>query len=370
MPAISVLIKPSSSACNLRCKYCFYHAVSTERFRTNLGMMNIAVLEQLVKNALSYADGYCCFAFQGGEPTLSGLDFYKRLIEYENKHNAKNIRIENTIQTNGILINDAWAGFLGKHRFLVGLSLDGPKKINDSNRILPDGTGSFFRVMQVVELLRKHKTDFNILSVITAQNVEKPDYLYEFFKKHGFDFLQFIPCLDKKAEIKHEYSLKHGQYGKFLIRTFELWKADFDMGRKIDIRFFSNLVQMAAGYAPEACGMCGRCTPYPVAEGDGSIYPCDFYVTDQWKLGTVADSFGAMLESNLAKSFAAVSEPIHDKCGKCEHFALCRGGCRRWREPVAAGAPSLNSLCADYKLFFDNCSSDIIEMAHKYLRSR
>jgi uncharacterized protein len=151
---------------------------------------------------------------------------------------------------------------------------------------------------------------------------------------------------------------------------FELWSNDFQAGKKIEVRFFSNLVQMAAGYQPEACGMCGHCTPYPVVEGDGSVYPCDFYVTDEWRLGNVSDGFEAMLSGRRIKEFALPSETIDDACRACPHFALCRGGCRRWREPVIGGIPSINCLCDDYKLFFTKCSEAIYRMARRYLGAK
>lgn len=351
----------------MRCRYCFYHAVSESRSVKNYGMMSIEILEQLVKNALGYAEGYCCFAFQGGEPTLIGLDFYRQLIEFQKKYAQPGVKIENTIQTNGVLIDDEWARFLGENHFLAGLSLDGPRKINDCNRIDADNGGSFQNIMQTIDILRKRRVDFNILSVITSPSAGSPDYLYRFYTKQGFDFLQFIPCLDDNRHAKPDYALKTGQYGEFLSRMFTLWKTDFDGGRKTDIRFFSNLVQMAAGYAPEACGMSGHCTPYPVVEGDGSVYPCDFYVTDEWKLGDVYDDFTVMLGGEKAKMFSAPSQIINEKCRECSCFMLCRGGCRRWREPIADGVPAVNRLCEDYQIFFAHCAGGIIEMARKYL---
>lgn len=367
MPPVSILIKPSSSGCNLQCKYCFYRTTEGAQERQNLGFMRLDTLEQLVKNALSYAEGYCCFAFQGGEPTLCGLDFYQKLMELERRYNTQGLKIEHTIQTNGVLLDDEWAAFFAKNDFLVGLSLDGPRKINDAFRVKTDGSNTFDKIMSAAALLKNHGASFNILSVITSRAAEHPEHLYRFFKKQGFDYLQFIPCIDEQPGSSASYSLRPGQYGTFLSRVFDLWADDFNAGRKIDIRFFSNLVQMAAGYAPEACGMCGHCTPYPVVEGDGSVYPCDFYVSEQWRLGTVWERFADLLESEKAHQFVATSEPVHESCRTCEHFDLCRGGCRRWREPVTTGIPALNCLCEDYKFFFNHSKSKIREMAQRYL---
>ncbi|MDR3314468.1 MAG: anaerobic sulfatase maturase [Oscillospiraceae bacterium] len=354
MPPLSILIKPASSACNLRCRYCFYQKPAR-------AFMALETLEQLVQTALQSAEGSCTFAFQGGEPTLVGLEFYRALLAFQQKYNSKKLKIENTIQTNGVLLDDDWAAFLAASDFLVGLSLDGPRKFNDANRVHQDNTGSFDAIMQAAARLKKHGAPFNILSVVTAQAARQPEEIYAFFKKKGYDFLQFIPALN---ECPGHHNLKPGQYGNFLCRVFDLWYQDFARGEKIDVRFFANLVQMAAGYAPEACGMCGRCTPYPVVEADGSVYPCDFYVTEEWKLGTVCVDLNTLLQSEKARQFAAPSLLMQEDCRACPHAFLCRGGCRRWREPL----PGKSLLCEDYRRFFAHCGGRIAEMAHKYLR--
>jgi uncharacterized protein len=347
MSALSILIKPASSACNLRCRYCFYQTPARD-------FMTLSTLEQLTKNALQSAEGSCTFAFQGGEPTIVGLDFYRALLDFQKKYNSKNIKLENTIQTNGILIDESWAEFLARHDFLVGLSLDGARKQHDANRLHADGGGSFDEIMHTASRLKKHGVQFNILSVVTAQSARQPDDTYAFFKKKGYDFLQFIPCLSEQAGV---HNLKPGQYGDFLCRVFDLWYNDFVRGERIDIRFFSNLVQMAAGYAPESCGMCGYCTPYPVVESEGSVYPCDVYVTEEWKLGTVWDSLNSLMQS--AAQFAAPSKNMHEDCRVCPHVFLCRGGCRRWREPL----PGKSMLCEDYTRFFAYCGPRIAQLS-------
>lgn len=368
MASASILIKPSSSACNIRCKYCFYRSLSGERNCPNSGMMSYDTLETLVKNALNYADEFCSFAFQGGEPTLAGLDFYRTLIELQQKYNTKGTKIQNTIQTNGILIDDEWAEFFKENNFLVGLSLDGDRKLN---RFREDNSGgnTFDRIMDTVKIFNSHGVEYNIVSVVTSLTAKNTAELYGFFKKNGFMYQQYIACLDEKQDKKYGYSLTPRAYGRFLCELFDLWYEDFIHGYNLDIRAFSNWVQMAAGYQPESCGMSGQCVCYFVVEGDGSVYPCDFYASDQWKLGTVYDDFGTLIESKKAKDFVGCSLPIHEKCRKCRHLYLCRGGCRRWREPFVNGEPSLNCLCEAYEIFFDHCS-DRIYLLGKALRRR
>lgn len=385
MPAASILIKPSSANCNIDCKYCFYKCLSSSREEYSKGFMNEETLEQLIIQAVDYADDYVAFAFQGGEPTLAGLDFFRRAVALQKKHNTKNLTIENTIQTNGIMINEEWARFLAENHFLVGLSLDGPKKMHDRYRWDVSGNPTFEKVMHTVSLFEQFHVAYNILSVITNETARKASYLYSFYKRNGFRFVQLIPCMDEHArtpgkqviegkqagkadvsgvldeapELKEPYAVQPEQYGRFLCEIFDLWYEDFRKGEQMDIRMFSNLAQMAAGYPAEECGMNGHCSCYFVVEGDGSVYPCDFYCMDQWKLGTVKDSFWTMIKSEKAKEFIKPTLSVFEKCKTCSHFSLCRGGCRRWRENPDGGAPGINILCPAYEMFFAYAKSRI-----------
>lgn len=368
MPAASILIKPASSNCNIDCKYCFYKCLSSNREEYSKGFMTEETLEQLIIQAIDYAEEYVAFAFQGGEPTLAGIPFFEKAVELQKKHNTKNLTIENTIQTNGMLINEEWAAFLAKNHFLVGLSLDGPKKIHDTYRQDVKGQGTFERVMETISLFEKYGVAYNILSVITNETAKKAAYLYKFYKRNHFSFVQLIPCMDepeRNGSLAVNKVLDAGAYGKFLCELFDLWYEDFCRGDRMDIRMFSNLAQMAAGYPAEECGMNGHCTCYFVVEGDGSVYPCDFYCLDEWKLGTVQDSFSELAVSQKAKKF--VEESLHKagECQECPHFSLCRGGCRRWREQNG-GSSALNYLCTAYQIFFEH-TKERIEALGRYI---
>ena len=373
MPAASILIKPTSSNCNIDCTYCFYKCLSSNREEYSKGFMSEDTLEELVKQAVAYAEGSLTFAFQGGEPKLAGIPFFEKAVALQKKYNTKNLRIENTIQTNGICMDEAWAEFFAKNHFLVGLSLDGPKKIQDQFRKDTKGNGTFSKVMSAIQLLDKYHVDYNIVSVITGSSQDKASYLYKFYKRNGFDFVQLIPCMEEEnrqgAVSEHDFAITPEGYGKFLCEIFDLWYEDFKQGSQMDIRMFSNLAQMAAGYPPEQCGMNGTCNCYFVVEGDGSIYPCDFYCMDQWKLGKVGDSFSDLLASPKVKEFVEVSCHIHEKCQNCAYYSLCRGGCRRWREPFVDGKPGLNELCRAYEIFFEH-AQDRIKRLGEYIVHR
>ena len=357
MKSLSLLIKPVSGSCNLRCRYCFYADVTDNRALKSHGIMSESTLEAVVKNALSEAGDSCVFGFQGGEPTLAGLDFYRTLIRLEARYNTKNIKISHAIQTNGMLIDDAWAQFLAENRFLVGLSIDGGKQVHDALRPDPQGKGTHSRCIQAARRLSRCKAEYNILSVVTRQLAAHPDKAYRFYKQQDFRHIQFIPCLDGLNEQygAHPYSLDAEGYGRFLCRVFDLWYEDFVKDDYYSIRGFDNYIYMLAGYPAENCAMNGVCTAYPLVEADGGVYPCDFYAVDEYRLGSVhTDSFSEMLAGGTAQAFVKPSFSVPPVCRVCEYYVICRGGCRRDRVLKEDGSLGLNRYCESYKMFFSH----------------
>jgi len=317
--------------------------------------MNFKLLEIIVQKALKEVEEECTFAFQGGEPTLVGIDFYKKLLEYEQKYNQKNIRINNAIQTNGLVIDEEWAHFLAQNNFLIGISLDGPKGIHDLYRVDNQGEETFQRIIKAIHLFDQYHVKYNILTVVTAQVARHIHKIYNFFKNKNFTYLQFVPCLDPLDEESggYRFSLTPEKYSYFLKTLFDLWYVDIMNSHVISIRYFDNLLQLMLGYPPEECGMLGSCTCQFIIEANGGVYPCDFYVIDQWYLGNIKDqSFSQLLNSSVAQKFVQSSIYVDPVCRECPWFNLCRGGCRRWREPFINGKPHLNYLCPAYQEFF------------------
>jgi uncharacterized protein len=369
MPAITFLIKPASSNCNLRCKYCFYHSVSENRDVASYGIMKEDTLEDIVKKGLEYADDFCTFAFQGGEPTITGLSFFEKLIEFEKKHNVKNVKINNALQTNGMFIDENWAKFLRNNNFLVGLSLDGPKEIHDMNRIDAIQSGTFNRVMKTVALFNKYKVEYNILCVVTSLTARHITKIYNFYRQNNFKYLQFISCLDPLNELQgqHPYSLKPKDYEEFLKISFDRWYEDVMKGEYVSIRYFDNLVSMMLGHRPEACNMNGRCTCQFVIEADGGVYPCDFYVLDQWKIGNIRDELIKEIMCNEnGKKFVQDSLSITNECRECKWYGMCRGGCRRERQNFQIGELSQNYYCSSYKEFFNYAYPRLLNVAKRF----
>ena len=196
MKTLSLLIKPASSLCNMHCRYCFYADVAESRSVGNHGLMALDILETVTRKALAEAEDICVFGFQGGEPTLAGLEFYQALIDFEKKYNAKGIRIGHALQTNGLLLDAAWAEFLREHRFLVGLSLDPDRRIHDELRRDRRGRGTFNRTIDAARLLERHGVEYNILSVLTRFVAAHPDRTYRFYRQRKFGYIQLIPFLD------------------------------------------------------------------------------------------------------------------------------------------------------------------------------
>jgi len=373
MPPMNLLIKPSSGNCNMRCRYCFYHDIQENRDVFSFGFMSEETLELLIKRAFEYAEGECSFGFQGGEPTLSGLKFFRKVVELQKKYNVKGIRVSNAIQTNGLLIDEEWADFLHENHFLVGLSLDGHKDLHDQFR--PDAArkGTYARVLKTAQLLTAKKVDFNILTVVTGYTASNINKIYNFFRRSGLLYQQYIPCLDPLGAErgKEQWSLTPEKYAKFLKTLFDLWYQDLQAGRFIYIRYFENLVGMLLGCPPESCGLSGRCVIQNVVESDGSVYPCDFYALDEMRLGNIHEmSFAEMAQSEPAKRFLEAPFHVSGECRGCRWYPICRGGCRRDREPVTDNIPALNYFCPAYKEFFAYAIPRLEEVAADLQRGR
>lgn len=366
MRSIHLLIKPASGMCNLNCRYCFYHDIVEKREQRSYGFMTEETLEAVIEKALRYAEQDCTIAFQGGEPTLAGLDFYKKVVEFQKKHNRKGVRVHNAIQTNGMLLDGQWADFLRDNHFLVGISLDGVKEMHDCNRLDARGEGTFGRVMDAISLLERHGVEYNVLTVVNRQTAARATRIYNFYKRNDLKYLQFIPCLDPLGDEhgKMPYSLTAEDYGTFLCTLFDQWYRDVKNGEPCSIRQFENYIEMILGYPPEACGMSGVCGMQHVVEADGAVYPCDFYVLDEYRLGNLrSDSFEQINERRKEIGFVDVSMTIAPECRSCRFARLCRGGCRRHRPVNPDGALGLNIFCKSYQKFFDHAESRLVELA-------
>ncbi len=368
---INILIKPASGLCNMRCSYCFYCDETEKREVKNYGMMSDETLENLVKKPLLEGFSPCTFAFQGGEPTLCGLDFYKKFVSLVKKYKSENTQVHFAIQTNGLSIDDDWAAFFAENNFLVGLSMDGNKKVHDSLRLDATNEGTFNRVLRASQLFDNHKVEYNILTVITSNVVKNIKDMYDFYSRNNFTYLQFIPCLDPIGEErgKYEWSLTPQIYTQFLKNLFDLWYRSFKRDKPVSVRYFDNLVMLLLGHPPESCGMMGNCTFQNVIEADGGVYPCDFYVLDDYKIGNInTDSFETINTNRENIKFIQKSQYVDEDCKVCKWYPLCRGGCRRDRDNFTGAHLDKNYFCPSFKQFFEYSIERLEEIAQTVIQ--
>lgn len=369
MPPVSVLVKPASSACNLKCKYCFYRDEAESRSEAFMGMMSLDTAKALIKNAFSFAEGSCSFLFQGGEPTLAGLEFFKEFVALEKSLNTKRIEVFNAVQTNGMTLDDDWARFFKDEDFLVGLSSDGFSELHNLNRTDSSGGDTLVRVLNSARILKQHGVSFNILTVVTGRTARSPEKLWSFYKKHGLSHVQLIPCIVPAGlEKTSPFALQEKAYGDFFTKMFMLWYRDLLKGEYVSVREFENIISIVSGKSPEICSMRGHCGIQFVVEGNGNVYPCDFYSTDEYLLGNVADSsFYEMGTSEKARLFVSSSLALPDECKKCKWAFLCRNGCRRERANSSENGALKNIYCEGRRAFYEACYGYMLNAA-RFLR--
>ena len=368
MPAIGVLIKPASGACNMHCDYCFYCDEAAKRTIASYGMMSQRTLKNVIKRTLLRAEGMYSLAFQGGEPTLCGLAFFEDVIRFLEQYNQNHCRIQLALQTNGYGINREWAEFFAKNHFLLGVSVDGTEEIHNCYRHGNDGGNSYEHAMNAIRLFEECGVEYNILTVVHRRTAENIKEIYKEYRARGWNYMQFITCLDPLGEPRgqKEYSLLPKTYGQFLIDLFDLWFEDLKNNDAPFIRQFENYVGILLGYEPESCEQRGICDIQNVVEADGSVYPCDFYVLDEFCLGNLnEDLLPAIYERRGKIGYVERSRNHPAECKSCPYFMLCRGGCYRSR--ITAPDPDgLNYFCPGYKMFFDSCGEKLRQAAEIY----
>lgn len=351
----TLLIKPAGPDCNLACRYCFYTPTKI-LFPHGPFRMSDTLLETLCREYLQLRFPLNTFVWQGGEPTLMGLDFYKKAVHFQQQYRFEKQSIQNTFQTNAVLVDDEWCRFFAENNFLLGISLDGPQEIHDFYRKDHAGRGTYIRVLQAIDRCRKAAVEFNILVLLNSRNVTEPDVLFDFFTSGGFRFLQLIPCLEKDPQNHDQpapWSISPEEYGHFLCRFFDRWLNGWT--DKLSIRTFDHFVNMLAGVGPAECTFARLCSDYLVIEHDGSAYCCDFFVTEQTRLGNLLQtSLGHLAASPIKQNFIRQKRQIANACLICRYLDLCGGGCPKDRLLFQQTYRSVSYFCQAYKLFLDH----------------
>ncbi len=373
---IHIVAKPIGPVCNLNCEYCFYLEKQAlfgahEKYR-----MTDKVLSAYITNYISSQPTPVVeFVWQGGEPTLLGINFFKGVIELQRPFaNQKTIR--NSLQTNGTLLTDEWCDFLKKYDFMVGISLDGPKKIHDCYRRDRRGNGTFDRVMRGLKLLQKHKVEYNALACVARDTARRPLDVYRFFKDQGIEFIQFLPVVERMPDA---CTIQHGlrlagpaaldkeelqthvtpwtvipeEYGDFLIAIYEEWVRN-DVG-KVFVMNFEWALNAWIGNPSPVCIHAKQCGQSVVLEHNGDVYACDHCVYPEYRLGNITtDALADLVDKSLQSGFGVLKERALPRwCRECKVLAACRGGCPKHRfTKTRYGEPGLHYLCAGYKKFF------------------
>lgn len=362
MKTLNVMIKPASSLCNMRCLYCFYADEAARRDIPSYGMMTEDTADALidrVQEALSAGDAVQ-YIFQGGEPTLRGLDFFARFAERATAR--ADLRVSFSLQTNGLLLDDAWCDLFLKYRVLVGVSLDLLPACHDEARKDAKGEGTYGRVTEALALLKRRGVPFNVLCTLTDAVATRPKQVWERLLRLDVGFVQFTPCLGGCEGDASYGKLTPALFADFYIRLFDFWYADYKKGRARSVKFFDDVVNLLVLGTPTACGMDGVCRPQLVFEADGSAYPCDFYCTDGYRLGNVAEGIDALLSSDAYRAFANRERVRPALCQACRYARFCGGGCHRMQSEVYIYA---DETACGYRKFLDERGSTLSRLAEE-----
>lgn len=353
-----IMAKPVGSRCNMKCRYCYYLDKGRFSSHEKQARMSYSLLERLIKETVEASSGpVVSFVWHGGEPTIAGIDFYQKVVELERKYLPEGWAVWNNLQTNGLLINDAWARFLKENRFDVGLSLDGAKWVHDKNRTDAGGKPTFNRICRNVDKLRKAGVHVDFLCTVSADSAEDPKGVYEGLKNLGAEWVQFIPIVVRKEDGTFtKESVTPEKYGDFLIAVFDEWVCK-DLG-KLDVQLFAEMAMVWAGGEASLCWLAPTCGRALIAEEDGAIYSCDHFVDNDHRLGILGDAsgktLGDMLESKEQRAFGTGKrDSLTKECRNCKYLSCCNGGCPKDRFGQSSeGEKGQYYLCAGLKKFF------------------
>ena len=378
-PAFHVMAKPRGAICNLDCAYCFYLR-KEDLYKGASFRMSDETLESYTRQYIeSQRIPEVQFAWQGGEPTLMGLDFFRRAVTLQKNYRKPGMRIANALQTNGALLDEEWCRFFAEHRFLIGVSLDGPREAHDQYRKDKGGAPTFDRVLRAVALLQKHKVDFNILTCVSAANVHQPQAVYRFLRDQiGAQFIQFIPIVERENETGFQEgttlssrSITGKQYGDFLIAVFDEWVRN-DVG-KIFVQIFDTALGRWLGAPGGLCVFQETCGLALAMEHNGDVYSCDHFVEPAHLLGNLLEEpLTELAGSPAQKQFGlAKRQSLPRYCRECSFLFACNGGCPKDRTDLTPdGEPGLNHLCVGFKSFFSYVDAPMRLMADLLRRRR
>jgi uncharacterized protein len=359
----SLLVKPACADCNLRCEYCFYlekcHLYPNEKRHRMSG----EVLDQLIRTYMATDQPVYSIGWQGGEPTLMGVEFFRQVTALQQKYGRAGVSVANGLQTNATLIDDALAEHFARYNFLLGCSLDGPAALHDRYRHTIAGAPSHADVLRGIETLKRWRVEFNILVLVSQANVHHAREVYRYLVDQGFLFHQYIPCVEfDGAGARLPFAITGDEWGEFLCGIFAEWyPADI---RRVSIRHVDSILNKLVDGQLTVCTMGTNCTQYLVVEYNGDIYPCDFFVQPDLRLGNIMQTaWTEALDSPLYHRFGAQKSDWHAQCAQCPFLDLCAGECLKHRMYAGNPARNLSWLCAGWRQFFQHTKPRLLEMA-------
>lgn len=367
----SLLVKPASADCNLRCEYCFYLEHCSFYPEVSKHRMSDDVLEQMVRSYMQTGQPTYQFGWQGGEPTLMGLRFFERIVEFQQKHGRSGSAVANGLQTNGTLIDDELARHLAQYHFLVGISIDGPRELHDKHRLNSRGRGSHADVLRGVDCLTRNHVEFNTLTLVNDANVRVPSEVYHYLCELGSLHHQYIVCVEPDAQRQLlPFSVTGAQWGEFLCSIFDTWYPHDT--RRVSVRLFDAVLALLVDGVRNICPFGQDCRQYFVVEYNGDIYPCDFFVEKRLRLGNVAtDSWHAMLQSPVYRDFGKQKRQWNSKCETCEFAWICSGDCLKHRLCTGGGDPTrLSPLCEGWRMFYQHTLPRFRTLAQQVISER
>jgi len=370
MKPFSLLVKPASADCNLRCDYCFYLDKCSLYPDEKKHRMSDAVLDRMIASYMATDQPVYAFGWQGGEPTLMGVDFFKRVTELQQKHGRSGTSVSNGLQTNCTMITDDLAQHLARYNFLVGVSLDGPAEVHDHWRTCVNGRGSHADVMDGIEVLKRNNVEFNILTLVNSENVRKPREIYRYLRDHGFLFHQYIECVEFDENGRTmPFAISGEEWGDFLCGIYDEWiQSDT---RKVSIRLFDSILAMMVDGVANVCKMGKDCRQYFLVEYNGDIYPCDFFVEPDLRLGNLADgSWEDFLAADVYRAFGEHKAAWNRACDACEYLRYCAGDCQKNRFYRVPDPAQLSALCTGWKRFYKHSIEGFKELAGQVRKER
>ena len=360
-----VMAKPAGPRCNLRCGYCYYVGKEALLGAAPARMSDETLERYIAQRIDAAAGGTAHFEWHGGEPTLLGLDFFKRVARLQGKYRPAGRGVTNGLQTNGVLLNAAWADFLAREKWSVGLSLDGPAEVHDKYRRTVDGAPTHARVVRAFGTLRQRGVFVNVLCVLNEANAARPDETYAFFREQGVRYLQFLPLVTPATGARpHPAAATPGAVGAFLCRVFDLWAAA-DVGRVV-VQTFDEALRPVYGAPHALCIQAETCGRVAALERDGSLYACDHFVDPEHLIGNLADRpLASLIGAPRQAAFGAAKKAsLPGACRACDVLAFCNGGCPKDRiVPDPEGGPPLNHLCPAYRRFFAHARPTLESLA-------